>query len=45
MHFLIPYTTEEGAYIPAQSGTVYIRNKETALLLAQAFTELAEAMK
>lgn len=45
MHILIPSGAEEGAYAPAQSGTVYIRNKETALLLAQAFTELAEAMK
>lgn len=36
---------DEGAYIPPQSGTIYIRNADEARLIAQAFTELAEAIQ
>lgn len=44
LSIMIPSGTEEGAFIPAQSGTIYIRNAEQARLIAQAFTELADVM-
>ena len=42
---LIPACSDEGAYIPAQSGVIYIRNADEARLIAQAFTELAEVIQ
>lgn len=42
---LIPGGSDEGAYTPAQSGVIYIRNADEARLIAQAFTELAEVMQ
>lgn len=42
---MIPGGSDEGAYIPLQSGSIYIRNADEARLIAQAFTELAEAIQ
>lgn len=44
MHLSQPAVGDEGVYYPAQSTTTYIRNSEQARLIAQAFTELAEAI-
>lgn len=42
---MVPGGLDEGAYTPAQSSVIYIRNAEQARLIAQAFTELAEAIQ
>lgn len=40
-----PSCVDEGAYQPAQDITVYLRNAAMVRLLAQAFTELADAIE
>lgn len=45
LHLVQPSSVYESVYSPAQDITVYLRNAAMARLLAQVFTELAEAIE